>query len=559
MQLRLGPAASALYATRCDRAILKSETSYDCGMNRLRRIRLCAKPLGRHAATALLMLWTTGVSAQLPSGAGQTATPESATGRVVNAVSGAPIPRVLVQLGAVSTFTDHDGTFTLADLPSGSSTVELTKPGFFTSPEHTDPPGISVTAAQLALPLELRLYPEALLTGTVVGQDDTPMSGVQVTARRLATDDLVRRFETVTSVETDSHGAFRLAVPAGDYQVVTQFVVKAPETGMAILPAVFPAGPGGGTVHVGSGEQQQIELRPHTGVPHTVGLSVGGVSDERSPVLTVSTANGAVWQIGAESEADQMTVRLPAGSYHLSLRANEGDTVSFGEARLTVPDHNLVGVPVQLAPVAAIPVEVIADAHATAAAPSPQELGLQLLPEQQEHALRREDTIHVQIRAGRGAVLQPAPGRFRLATAARGRWYVESARYGGAEVLGQALTVTAGSGSSPLQLVVNDATGSLDGQVTAGDSAASAWVDLIPTFPSAVPMLTVRSASDGSFSLSSMEPGTYLAMALEHRTGADLGDAAVRNELGLRTQTVTVQAGVKATVAVEVSRGSSGP
>lgn len=528
-------------------------------MDCLRRIRTCGNLLVKHVAAALPLLWTAGLGAQLPSGAAQAVTPQSAAGRVINAVSGAPIPRVLVQLGSIATFTDHDGTFSMSNLPSGAGTVELTKPGFFTSPEHTDPPGIAVTPAQLALPLELRLYPEALLTGTVVAQDGAPLSGVQVTARRLATEDLVRRFETAMSAETDSHGAFRLAVPAGDYQVTTQYVATVPETGLAILPAVFPAGAGGGTVHVGSGEQQQLELRPHTGVPHTVGLAVGGLSDERSPVLTVSTANGAVWQMGAESDADQMTVRLPAGSYHLSLRANEGDTVSFGEARLTVPDHNLAGVPVQLAPVAAIPVEVIADAHATATAPSPQELGLQLLPEQQEHASRREDTIRVQTRAGRGAVLQPAPGRFRLVAAARGSWYVESASYGGAEVLGQALTVSAGSGSPPLQLVVNNVMGSLDGKVTAGDSPASAWVDLIPTFPSAVPMLTVRSASDGSFSVPSMQPGTYLAMALEHRTGADLGDAAVRNELGLRTQTVAVQAGVKATVAVEVSRGTSGP
>ena len=528
-------------------------------MDRLHRILMCRTLFVTQVVSALLMLWTAVLGAQLPSGAAQATTPESAAGRVINAISGAPIPRVLVQLGSTSTFTDHDGTFLLSDLPSGAGTVELTKPGFFTSPEHTDPPGIGVTPAQLAVPLELRLYPEALLTGTVVGQDGAPLSGVQVTARRLATDDLVRRFETVTSVETDSHGAFRLAVPAGDYQVATQYIATAPETGMAILPAVFPAGAGGGTMHVGSGEQQQLELRPHTGVPHTVGLSVGGLSDERSPVLTLSTANGAVWQMGAESEADQMTVRLPAGSYHLSLRANERDTVSFGEARLTVPDHNIAGVPVQLAPVAAIPVEVTADVHATAAAPSPQELGLQLLPEQQEHVSRREDTIRVQTRAGRGAVLQPTPGQFRLAAAPRGSWYVESASYGGAEILGQALTVTAGSGSSPLQLVVNNVMGSLDGQVTSGGSSTSAWVDLIPTFPSAVPVVTVRSASDGSFSVPSMEPGTYLAMALEHRTGADLGNAAVRNELGLRMQTVTVQAGVKATVAVEVSRGSSGP
>ena len=503
--------------------------------------------------------------AQLPSGpqSGQTqgSSPETVTGLVVNAVSGAPIPRVLVQLGPVAAFTDHDGKFALAEVPAGSGMVELAKPGYFTSPEHTDPPGVAVTAAQLAQPLELRLYPEALVTGTVVAQDGAPLSRVLVTARRLATEELVRRFETVTSVETDSHGAFRLAVPAGDYQVVTQYVAAASDTGLSVLPAVSPAGASGSTFHVGGGEQQELELRPHTGVPHAVGLAVQGLSEERSPVLMVSTANGATWQMSAEadSESNEMTLKLPAGSYHLSLSASSGDSLSYGEARLSVPDHNVSGIAVQLAPVAPIAVEVSVDAHATvASAPSPQEMGIQLLPEQQEHDSRREDAIRLQSRPGRGAVLQPHPGRFRFVATPRNFWYVESATFGGAEVLGQSLTVTAGSGSPTLQLVVSNVMGSLEGHVTAGGAPASAWIDLIPTFPSATPVVSLRSAPDGSFSLQALQPGSYLAFALPHRTGADVESPAVRASLGLRTQALTVQAGTKASLELEVAGAVGG-
>lgn len=544
-------------------AILKSPTSYKLRMDCLPRARPSPTSFFGQFAAVLLFLAAVALHGQVQTGAAQASSPETVAGRVVNAISGAPIARVLVQLGPASTFTDHDGKFALADVPAGGGgTVELTKPGYFTSPEHTDPPGVQVTATQLATPLDLRLYPEALLTGTVVAQDGAPLSGVQVTARRLATEDLLRRFETVASVETDSHGAFRLAIPAGDYQVATQFVATAPETGLSILPAVAPSGAGGNTMHLSSGEQQQVELRPHTGVPHTVGLAVQGLSEERSPTLTLSTANGATWQMGAESESesDQTNVRLPSGSYHLSIAARGGDTLSFGEARLTVPDHDIAGITVQLAPVAPIPVEVTVDGHASAGAvPSAQELGLQLLPEQGEHAARREDTIRLQTRPGRGPVLQPHPGRFRLVAAPRSSWYIVSASYGGAEVLGQSLTVSAGSGSPPLQLIVSNGMGSLEGQVTAGGSPVSAWIDLLPTFPSATPVISLRSASDGSFSLPSVQPGSYLGLALEHRTGADLADPAVRGSLGVRTQTVTVQPGTKATLDLEILQGSSAP
>lgn len=533
-------------------------------MDRLPRARPTSACFRGCVAALLLPLVGAALHGQLQAGAAQVSTlPETVVGRVLNAISGAPIPRVLVQLGPAGAFTDHDGKFILSDVSAGSGMVELTKPGYFTSPEHTDPPGVSVTAAQMLQPLDLRLYPEALLTGSVVAQDGAPLSGVQVSARRLATEDLLRRFETVASVETDSHGAFRLAVPAGDYQVGTQYVATAPETGLSILPAIAPSGAGGGTLHLGSGEQQQVELRPHTGIAHTVGLAMQGMSEERSPVLTLSTANGATWQMGveSESESEQTNVRLPAGSYHLSIGAGSGDTFFFGETRLTVPDHNISGIAVQLAPVAPIPVEVSVDGHASATAiPSAQELGLQLLPEQQEHGARREDTVRLQTRPGRGPVLLPHPGRFRLVAAPRSSWYIESASYGGAEVLGQPLTVSAGSGSPPLQLIVNNVMGSLDGQVSAGRSPASAWIDLLPTFPSATPVISLRSTSDGSFSLSTLQPGSYLALALTHRTGADLADPAVRSSLGLRTQTVTVQAGTKATVDLEVlGTGSSAP
>lgn len=542
-------------------AILIGAASYKLYMYCLPKVRQFAVRFFGHVVAVVLLIAFTAVAT--PAHA-QSASAEIVTGRILNANSGAPIPRVLVQLGPDVAFTDHDGKFVLAGVPSNGGMVMLTKPGYFTSPERTDPPGVQVTAAQLAQPFELRLYPEALLTGTVATQDGAPLSGIQVTARRLATENAVRSFEIVTSVQTDSHGAFRLVVPAGDYQVVTQFVATGVETGLSILPAMAPSGSGSSTFHVGSGEQQQIELRPHTGIPHTVGLSLRGLAEDRSAAFTMSTGNGATWQMGPDSEpdSDDTALHLPAGSYHLSVTSSNGDGLSFGEARLTVPDHNISGIVVQLAPVAPITVEVNVDPHAsTASPPSPQELGLQLVAEQQEQGSRRENAIRLQTRPGHSPMLLPRPGQFRLIAAPRSSWYIESASYGGAEVLGQVLTVNAGSGSPPLQLVVNNRMGSLEGRVTTpGGAPADAWVALLPTFASALPMITLRAGSDGSFSLPSLQPGNYLALALEHRTVSDLQDPAVRNGLGLRPQTVSIEPGTRSTLDLEVfGSGSSAP
>lgn len=496
-----------------------------------------------------------------PNAVGQTTLP-AVTGRVLNASSGAPIPRVLVQLGTGTAFTDHDGNFSLLDAPSGGGMVILTKPGYFTSPERTDAPGFPVTAAQLASPLEFRLYPEALLTGTVATQDGAPLSRMQVTARRLATENGVRAFETVASVQTDSRGNFRLAVPAGDYKVGTQFVATGAETGLTILPATAPSG--GGTLHVSSGEQQQVELRPKAGIPHSVSLALRGLPEDRSPVFTLSASIGTAWRMGADAQpdSDAVVLHLPAGSYSLSVLSMDGRDTSYGEARLSVPDHDIAGIAVQLAPIAPIAVTISVDPRESSAAPpSAAQLGLQLIPEQQEQGSRRENTISLQTLAGRGPVLSPRPGRYRLLATPRSTWYIESATYGGADILGQTLTVSPAGGSPPLELVVNNAVGSLDGKVTThGDVTANAWIALLPTFPSATPMVTLRAGSDGSFSLPSLQPGSYLAIALEHRTGADLLDPAVRNGLGVRSETVSIAAGTRSTLNLEVaSNGSSAP
>ncbi len=494
------------------------------------------------------------VLAQTPD-TSQGSSSSTVSGRVVNANSGLPIPRALVQIGSTAVFTDHEGKFSLADVPAGSSFVEVAKPGYFTSPEQTDPPGIQISAADAAHTLELYLYPEALLTGSVVAQDGSPLAQITVTARKVTSSGADRHLQVFGSTQTDSHGEFRLPVPAGDYQLTTQFVAVSPETGMTILPAIAPEGGAVATFHIASGEQQQFQLRPRTGLAHTVTLAVPGLSDDRFSSLVVTTADGASWQMGGQPdpETGRVSLRLPAGSYLLEVNSDGSELVASGQTRLSVPDHDLAGVQVQLSPVAPIPVEVVVDVHASAAATAPtaQQLGLELLPEQQQGRSSRENALRLQSRGGRPPSFLPSPGRYHLVSSARGSWYIQSAIYGGSDVLGSTISVAAGTGSAPLQLTVSNVTGSLQGQVTSGDAPVSLWVELLPSFPSANPIISLHSAADGSFSAQNLPPGGYSACVLQHRTSADLLDASVRNSLGARLQPFTIQAGVQTTLKLD--------
>ena len=99
----------------------------------------------------------------------------------------------------------------------------MTKPGFSASTEMQEGGNLFLQGAQLGVPLELRLYPEAVLTGTVLAPDGTPLPRIPVTALRSFWEDTGHRWVTVGQEVTDSHGNFRLPEPAGEYRLETRY------------------------------------------------------------------------------------------------------------------------------------------------------------------------------------------------------------------------------------------------------------------------------------------------------------------------------------------------
>ena len=82
-----------------------------------------------------------------------------------------------------------------------------------------DSENVYLQGAQLGVPMELRLYPEALLTGTVLGPDGVPLPQIAVNAQRKYFDDTGHRWLQVGQDQTDSHGNFRIPVQAGEYRI----------------------------------------------------------------------------------------------------------------------------------------------------------------------------------------------------------------------------------------------------------------------------------------------------------------------------------------------------
>ena len=67
------------------------------------------------------------------------AVPSTVLGQVINASTGAPVPRALVRLNNRAVLTDHDGNFRFDQNTESSANMLVTKPGFSASTEMQEP------------------------------------------------------------------------------------------------------------------------------------------------------------------------------------------------------------------------------------------------------------------------------------------------------------------------------------------------------------------------------------------------------------------------------------
>src|SRR3974390_259506 len=131
------------------------------------------------------------------------------TGTVVDAVSGEPIRKALVEVYTNQrrmTFSDGDGRFQLEGIPAGSYSVVAQKPGYFNQQELLRggaPPG---EVGPKAPPPILKLSPEAVLTGKVTTTAGVPLEHVPLNLEYIEIREGRRRWASKGSAIPDEGG-----------------------------------------------------------------------------------------------------------------------------------------------------------------------------------------------------------------------------------------------------------------------------------------------------------------------------------------------------------------
>lgn len=503
-------------------------------------------------------------SSSVLSSAGTTVEARTIHGQVVNALTGAAVPRALVTLNSRQALTDSQGRFEFPAFGDAQASVMVIKPGYSQSAEAGEM-YVQQKILDLSAAVEVKLYPDAVLSGTAAGQDGLPLSQIPISLRRANYDVSGPRWINAGFSVSNSRGEYRFVVPAGRYRLALGYSPRSRDTQEAVLPLEFPNVSSSNTlsswIALSPGEERQIDLRPRTGDVHPMIVRVDGAGSRQNVRFTAVPGSGETINLNASPGAGQgeYRVELPVGSYSIHVQSDTREESFFGSGRVAVSDAENASLTLHLAPATSLPIEVAVD-------PASQSLtaGLSAVVDIAQFGLYLRDLaggadssnpdIPARAKEDRTFEFRVPAGRYRLGGNGGGNWYVESATYGGtANLLTGDLAIAAGSAGEAIRLVVGNVHGSVRGQVTLPAPASTAWVYFLPRQPALAMPNPQSTGADGRF-FASLPAGSYVVVAFSRRVQEDLRDPETVDRLTGGAKTVEVTSGTNPVISLTLSQ-----
>lgn len=503
----------------------------------------------------------------------------SLTGSVINAVTGEPIRRALVQFQGApprSCFTDGDGHFEIVGLPGGRFTVGAQKPGYYSNPD--DPraaSNVAVTVGPSSDPVVLKLSPYGVIYGRVTNVEGEPLERIPVRLTAAVVRNGRRRWEQAGSRDTDDNGNFRFP----NLQPGTFYLAAGPSTdengplvfangknnadskpSMGYPSIYYPSAPelsSASPVALAPGQQMQTDFALARVPVYKITGSVAGYSPDQGAWLQLTTSSGDILPMPVQFQPVTGTFevsRVPPGSYILKAYG-QGHGLGLRASIPVTVATNLNNVRLTLEPVISIPIVVRKESRSNASQESTSlrnklsslqvPVAIHLSPVGQTTA---NQEIYSTLRGGRGERLPVLdavePGRYEVEFIPQGGWYVQSAEYAGANLLADDMTVRSG-GSSPLQIVLRDDSASLEGTVAIGNSAVSGGmvVVILPQRGSTKRPAFASLDAEGNFRQDGLPPGEYLVFAAENGTRIEFDNPDAVQPYISQATSVTLSAG----------------
>jgi hypothetical protein len=531
----------------------------------------------------------------------------SIEGRVTNSVTGEPVIGVKVRFldrhsYVHDTVTDSSGSYRITGLEDGDYRGTFTKDGFADESRNLNNPSYHVSG-DVAVSASVQLKPWGSLRGRVVDEEGKPVAGVRVER------DLVAPGSLDGDTVTDEKGEFVFQdLTSGSYMLVAkpeaktrmQDGVRVGTVAMYYPSATEPAQATRIPVRLGD-NVSGIEIRLKSVPVHRVAgvvlgadgkpvahatvklmgrvgtvrqtlmfvpsMSIGADGGGRLVSMFGKSNSGAVGP-GPEPEVARVESQedgtfefaaVEEGDWRLSAIAGEYDEAPLGGiASAPVSEKDVEEVRIRLT--AQFPVEVTADLGDTQGPVTGSRC------DARSGCVVQHGPVVLSLTALEGQprayVADPANNLSKLNAAFSGRYrvmqglgmqgdaYVAAVMWGGRDVNGQVVELTAGGG--PFQVIFKSGLGKVRGTVESGEGAS---VFLVSSGTGEI--LTYRQVTcgaGGAYEISQIPPGEYSIVAFDRMDSGGLPAADLPASIIPFASSVKVEAGSTASADLRVNR-----
>jgi Carboxypeptidase regulatory-like domain len=516
-------------------------------------------------------------------------TPHTVRGTVVDSVTGEPISRALVQIGGqYAMLTDHDGHFEFNGVTVSGIPAWAMKPGYFSQDRFnrfvTAPADNS--SSQSATEVTVKLVPEAIISGTVTGQDGNPIEGIPVQLKTLITQEGLARWRPRMQTRTNAEGQYRFPeLESGKYIVTTGFHVEGLADSLAAsgyIPARYPP-PGGGSftsetaMLLKPGDHDVADVSPEMEKLFPVTGNIASYGERAGVAFRAQTPSGEDFSPSARftPRTGEFRIMLPGGSYRVTATAYMRQGPMEATREVTVPQAPVGGVSFTMEPYATIPVDIEVDSvnqpsngsGQTGAIPTQDNFGGNIsltsangegfTPFLSARPLRRSSDEQ----SGPLAIENVSPGRYVLRAEPPSPWYVATASCGGVDLTHEELVVGGGSVGCSIHVVLRNDCGSVHARIRDSDQNSASGISR-PLHVYAVPMGNLAqpvvnfNQQNGDYSADGLAPGRYLVLALDHRVDLPYRDPEAMRAYAELGQEISVTANGKADVEVALATGA---
>jgi hypothetical protein len=508
--------------------------------------------VARPAAAVQVHVGSNGAS-DASSGTGQ----YKLSGTVVDAVTGVPIRRAMVQLMGMQSqavLTDEGGKFRFENLAQGQAVIYAHKPGY------TDSSGMAPIRVMIGgdtSPLVLKLDPESAIVVKVTGEDGEGVEGLPVRVLMSQVQEGRRYWNTQGGGQTDEQGECR----AGNLRPGKYYVSVGPSfrpvghvgdgtQGNDIgYPRVFYPNAaeleGAGAVEVIPGRRARLELALGTVPLYRISGVIAGGPPGQPCYPQLTDTSGLDIAIGVRANPATGVFRsgeMPAGSYTLVADCTaEGGISLAGRIPLHV-DSNITNVILSLAPTASIPVDFRTN-EAGSGANENNPTGRIILMKDQRNGRRGAAWSEQEPDGdGKGMVVKNVePGAYSVDIRPNYGWYVESALYGSVDLLSEDLTVPEGGTTEAIEITLRNDGARVSGTIrTSGSSPANGMVLFVSS--RAPRLVRVAQIVNGAFTVTDLAPGSYRAIAIDQADNLEYANPEALRDYLAKAQDVTLSA-----------------